>query len=344
MNIPPETMGAHRCALASATSRPLDEPGLLPDAHPAGRRRRPDRLAWLPGPVRALLSAAVYIGNTLVWTLPLLGIALLKWLFPLQIWRRFCDRLLNGIAGGWISVNNLNLRLMNRIRWVVDGVEGVQSNGWHLVVANHQSWVDILVLQKIFHRRIPFLKFFLKKELIWVPVLGLAWWALDFPFVKRYSKAKLSRRPHLRGKDIAITRKACRKFKTIPVSIMNFVEGSRFSPEKREHQQSPYRHLLKPKSGGVALVLATLGDRIDTILDVTIVYPGGAPRFWDLLCGRIDEVRVCVQPLEVPEVARTDENGNPRDRKGFQEWLNDMWKEKDRLIDGMLEASASTLL
>ncbi len=67
----------------------------------------------------------------------------------------------------------------------MQGVDSLHQRGWYLVSSNHQSWVDILVLQRIFHGRIPFLKFFLKQELIWVPVIGLAWWALDFPFMKR---------------------------------------------------------------------------------------------------------------------------------------------------------------
>ena len=109
---------------------------------------------------------------------------------------------------------------------------------------------------------VPFLKFFLKKELIWVPILGIAWWALDFPFMKRYSAAVLKKRPHLRGKDIEITRQACKKFKSLPVSIMNFVEGTRFTREKHDKQKSPFTHLLKPKAGGIGFVLSTMGEQL----------------------------------------------------------------------------------
>lgn len=291
---------------------------------------------WLPGPVRAIAAFAGYTVNTLFWGLPLLGVALLKLILPIRRWRRFCDWVLNSMAGGWIAVNNLNLRIMNRIRWDVEGLEGIDPRGWHLVIANHQSWVDILVLQKVFHRRIPFLKFFLKKELVWVPVLGLAWWALDFPFVKRYSKSYLRKRPHLRGKDIEITRKACAKFRNIPVSIMNFVEGTRFNKEKHRKQNSPYTHLLKPKSGGVALVLTTMGDRISSILDVTIVYPGGVRSFWEMLCGRLDEVRVCVNPIPAASVLESDKGDHSTSPVPFRKWMNDLWEEKDRQITAML--------
>ena len=56
--------------------------------------------------------------------------------------------------------------------WDVEGVETLDRSEWYLVLANHQSWVDIAVLQRIFHRKIPFLKFFIKKELLWLPILG----------------------------------------------------------------------------------------------------------------------------------------------------------------------------
>jgi 1-acyl-sn-glycerol-3-phosphate acyltransferase len=128
----------------------------------------------------------------------------------------------------------------------------LEAKGHYLVLSNHQSWVDILILQKVFNRRIPFMRFFLKQQLIWVPMLGLAWWALDFPFMQRHTKSQLQKRPELAGQDIAATRKACEKFLGKPVSIMIFPEGTRFTPAKHAQQQSPFQHLLKPKSGGMA--------------------------------------------------------------------------------------------
>jgi 1-acyl-sn-glycerol-3-phosphate acyltransferase len=151
--------------------------------------------------------------------------------------------------------------------------------GWYLVNCNHQSWADILVLQHLLTRRIPLLKFFLKQQLVWVPVMGLAWWALDFPFMRRHSDDVLKAHPELRAKDQESTRLACEKFALIPTSVMNFCEGTRFTLAKHQRQQSPYRHLLRPKAGGIALALNVMGDKFRAILDVTIVYPDGAPEF-----------------------------------------------------------------
>ncbi|MDJ0889247.1 MAG: acetyltransferase, partial [Desulfobacterales bacterium] len=161
--------------------------------------------------LRGLFALSVYTLNTLFWCVFLFSAAMIKLVVPAAGVRCHCSTVLNFIAVRWIAFNNINMRLISRIRIRARGIEALRAGNWYLVISNHQSWVDILVLQNIFHRRIPFLKFFIKKELIWMPVLGLAWWALDFPFVKRYSRQTLARKPHLRGHDIEITRKACAK-------------------------------------------------------------------------------------------------------------------------------------
>jgi 1-acyl-sn-glycerol-3-phosphate acyltransferase len=256
---------------------------------------------------------------------------------PLESWMKVCTRLLNAIAENWIWVNTLNQRLMaSKTRLEIQGAEMLDRSEWYLVLANHQSWVDILVLQRIFHRKIPFLKFFIKNQLLWFPVLGQAWWAMDFPFVKRYTKSELQKKPHLKGKDLEITRNACQKFKTIPISIMNFVEGTRFTNEKHHRQQSPYSHLLKPKAGGIALVLNSMGEQIDRILDVTIVYPDGVTNFWALLCGKVRKIKVRVRSLPVSAEQVGDYTNDAHYRAGLQRWLNNIWAEKNRYIEEVM--------
>ena len=291
----------------------------------------------LPDVIRGSLSLALYILNTIFWCIPLFVLALAKAAVPMESWKRGCSRMLNAIAENWIWVNNQNQTLMaGNTRWKVQGLEALERSEWYLVLANHQSWVDILVLQRIFHRKIPFLKFFIKKELFWFPVLGQAWWAMDFPFVKRYTKSVLQKKPHLKGKDLAITRKACKKFKTMPISIMNFVEGTRFTNEKHRRQQSPYAHLLKPKAGGIAFVLGSLGEQIHRVLDVTIVYPHGVTNFWALLCGKIGEIKVRVRSLPVSAELLGDYSNDEPFRAGLQRWLNNIWAEKNQYIEEMM--------
>jgi 1-acyl-sn-glycerol-3-phosphate acyltransferase len=295
----------------------------------------------VPGPLKGVLSFAGFVVNTIFWVIPIFITAFLKFIIPLKTWHKLCDSVLNRLASNWIAVNNMNLLLVGGARWDVHGLEGLKTDEWYLVVANHQSWVDILILQKIFHRKIPFLKFFLKKELFWVPVLGLAWWALDFPFMKRYSKYFLEKNPHLKGKDIEITRKACKKFETIPVSIMNFMEGTRFTNGKHKKQGSPYQHLLRPKSGGIAFALSAMGDQLNSIVDVTIVYPQGVGTFWDLICGRIRGVSVRVKLIPIVDEIRGDYFNDREFRQRFQDWINAWWGDKDEQIELLLNQSLS---
>jgi len=263
-------------------------------------------------------------------------VAAAKAAVPVEAWMRKCNRMLNAIAENWIWVNNQNQKLVGNTSWDIQGLENLDRSEWYLVLANHQSWVDIVVLQRIFHRKIPFLKFFIKKELLWLPILGQAWWAMDFPFVKRYTKSYLQKKPHLKGKDMEITRKACKKFKKIPISIMNFVEGTRFTDEKHRRQQSPYDHLLRPKAGGIAFVLGSMGEQIHRVLDVTIVYPDGLSSFWALLCGKIRKIKVRVRTLPVSPELLGDYANDRHFRTGLQHWLNNIWEEKNRSIEEMM--------
>ena len=286
--------------------------------------------------LRGLTSLLGYFCNTIFWCTPLFALTILKFLIPIKNFRSWCSRILTSLATNWVGTNTINQRLFSKTSLEVQGVQELSLNEKYLVLANHQSWVDILVLQRIFHRKIPFLKFFLKKELIWFPVLGQAWWALDFPFMKRYSKQFLKKKPHLRGKDLEITRKACEKFKASPISIMNFVEGTRFTTQKHKIQQSPYRSLLKSKAGGVGYVLTSMGEQLNAILDVTIVYPKNIKNFWAFLCGDIREIKVRVKQLPVTADLLGDYTSDRSFRTRFHRWLNELWKEKDQSIQEML--------
>lgn len=299
------------------------------------------------GYLRAGLGIALIVVNTLAHTSLLFAVALIKFLVPIAPFRRAISQVLVKIAESWIAINSTFLRTLARTKIHVDGLENPRRDGCYLVLCNHQSWVDIPVLQKVFNRRIPFMRFFLKRQLIWVPVLGLAWWALDFPFMRRYSKETLAAHPELRGRDIDETRKACEKFSAIPVSIMNFVEGTRFTPAKHDRQQSPYAHLLKPRTGGVALVIESMGEMLDAIIDVTLMYPRGRPTFGDLLCGRVREVHAQVQARPVPAaLLHGDYQNDGEFRLHFQAWMNGLWAEKDALIgrSGDCETSLASSL
>lgn len=277
--------------------------------------------------------------STVLHVVPLLVIALLKAVLPVDRLRRASNPALTAIAESWIGFNGWMFEHLTPTHLHLEIDSALQRDGHYLMLANHQSWVDILVMQKVFNRRIPLMRFFLKRQLFWVPLLGLAWWALDFPFMGRYTKKQIARRPELAGRDIIATRRACEKFRSIPVSIVNFVEGTRYTPDKSARQSSPYRHLLKPKSGGVAFVLDAMGGGLHAILDVTIAYPDGVPSLLDLLNGRIREVRLHVRERDIPQELLAGDYQNDRAfRVRFQHWMNQIWEEKDADVERLLEA------
>ena len=286
--------------------------------------------------MNGVIAITLMFINTLIWAVPVHALALTKLLIRCESWQRICARALMGTVNGWIWGIITALRLTQKTRYRIQGLHGLSRSEWYFINCNHQSWSDILVLLITFHGHVPFFKFFLKKELFWIPLLGTAWWALDYPFMERYSKSFLERNPHLKGKDLQTTRKVCEKYRHTPVSILNFIEGTRFTPEKHAQQHSPYRHLLMPKSGGFAFALAAMDGRISSVLDVTIVYPSGKFDFWDYLCGRLQDIDVNVKKITLPpDILSGDYQNDPVFRDRFQAWVRSIWEEKDRIIDAI---------
>lgn len=288
--------------------------------------------------LRGLLAGFLMCFNTALICLPLFLVALLKLLIPLSGWRTLCNHLLDGLSACWISVNRLWVRAPERV--IGDDLPLAEVR-WCLVTCNHQSWADIFLAQRLLNRRLPQMKFFLKQELIWVPVVGLCWWALDYPFMKRYSREQLKKNPKKLGKDLETARNACRKFSDRPVAIFNFMEGTRFTTEKHRRQRSPFQHLLKPKVGGTGLALDVMGAQLDTLVDLTIHYRGEVPGFWDFLCGRYGEVTIQIALKEIPEELRgRDYNSDSDFRHRLQRWIQQLWEDKDRVL-GELDTTAA---
>jgi len=288
-------------------------------------------------------AAALFIItiSTIVLSTLVCLLGLLKFLAPTAKLRARVRYWLASLVELWTAINNAVLFLFRATSWDVEIPESLDYRGCYIVSCNHQSWVDILVLQRCFNRKLPLLRFFLKKELFWVPFMGLAWWSLDFPFMQRYSKEQVRKKPSLQGKDLENARKACEKFREIPVAMMSFPEGTRFSEQKRLESNSPYQNLLKPRIGGIGQVLYALNDQLDGLVDVTIVYPGkseGAPppTFWELVSGQIPKIVVRARKRDIPPELLGREFRRDREFRGeLQTWMDMQWQEKDALIQSI---------
>ena len=283
----------------------------------------------------ALIGVTAFIFvllNTLFWCIFLLSFAVLKLLLPIESWKIYFTKLIIFIGECWIFCNKAWINLLHKPKWKVNGFQKLDSKNWYLVTANHQSWADIFVLQSITNRNIPMLKFFMKDVLKWVPIIGLAWWALDMPFLKRYTKDQLEKNPKLRGRDIEQMKKSFGRYSRYPVSIFSFAEGTRFTEDKKLKQKSPYQKLLLPKTGGIALALSTM-PYIKSFINFTIKYDSEHRTFWKFLCGKMNDVTVEVEIIEIPESFFGNDYLNDESfRQEIKDWLNQIWLKKDKLL------------
>jgi len=282
----------------------------------------------------ALSALALLTLVTLAMLVPMLPLALLKLLLPGRRLRRLCSHGLMGCAETWGELTRRVYAALLPTVWDVRGGEALRRDTSYLLVCNHQSWVDIPALLVALNRKTPFFRFFVKRELVWLPLLGLAFWALDYPLMRRHTRTYLEKHPEKRGDDLRSTRRACERFRDIPVTIVNYLEGTRFTPAKQAQQSSPYRYLLRPKTGGVAFVLAALGGQLDALLDVTVVYPGRRiPGFWQLLSGQLPRVIVDIRSHALdPSLWQGDYQNDPEFRQHLQDWVSRLWAEKDARI------------
>lgn len=284
---------------------------------------------------KGLTVGSVITGSTFFHGPPVLALGLTK-LFKKS--KKVDDTNIN-ITNSWLSVNNWLIdHVLPETQWDITVDENLDLNmqGRYLMTCNHQSWVDTTVNQYFGLTRMPLTRFFTKWELIFIPFVGQAFKILGFPMMKRHTKEQIAKNPELKTRDMEEARKACEQLLSQPFTLLNYLEGTRFTPEKHAQQQSPFTNLLKAKAGGLALALNILGDKIDALVDMTIVYPDGAPGYGEFWLGEVPRIVVNMRKIEIPEWVL---GGNYEDdaeyRERFQNWVDDLWTEKDQLISAI---------
>ena len=282
---------------------------------------------WFVG----ILTFATMFVALIFWFTAMLPGILLK-LLPVYGLQRLASRYCVWAARNWVGSNQLIYRLLHDVASPVAYGEvefnaSLDPRRSYLLLSNHQSWADILILFDVFHAKTPFLRFFLKRDLLWVPIIGLVCWAMDFPFMTRKSSAA----------DRETTRKACAVYRHDPVTVVNFLEGTRFTEAKRLAKRSPYQRLLRPKTGGLAYSLDAMGEQFAGFLDVTVCYqPTERNLLWSWLCGEQGHVRVVVDLIPVPaELLHGDYDRDPDYRARCQTWVNGLWQRKDARLEAL---------
>lgn len=237
------------------------------------------------------------------------------------------------IPTSWAFFNFCCIKLSTLGKLEIHGASNLSRKEWYILISNHQSWIDILVLSGVFALKAPPIKFFMKKELLWqLPIAGVCCYVLGYPFMERHTRADIRKNPALKGKDIETTKQACQKFRKLPTTVINFAEGTRFTQQKHDKQQSPFHHLLKPKAGGTAIVMNELHDCLAGVLNVTINYDADNISFFNLISGNIRKLSVYYEILPIePSLL-----GNYYEDRGYrsviQHWFNRIWERKDALI------------
>jgi len=204
--------------------------------------------------VRAALVLAYITCNLIFWIMPLLVLVVLKWVVPISSVRTGIYGIMAWIYRAAVQMNGWILFQGLKIQLDLTGTRQICPDTFYLALCNHQSWSDIFILQHLLNRKAPIMKFLVKKELMYLPVVGLICWAYDFPFLNRGKKKNKRSGKFNRVNDSQALNKSLAQFLRSSATIMNFAEGTRFTPLKAKKQHSPYQYLLKPKAGGIIAI------------------------------------------------------------------------------------------
>lgn len=293
---------------------------------------------WLPNWLNGLIVGCVLFANLIIFGALVLTLGLVKLVLPIPV----VSKLLHSAYKGWCKGNHLGLWLgCNNIKVNISGE--VNANSWYLLISNHISWLDIAVLSSL--DALPAPKFFLKDELKYVPFIGTGAWAMGMPFMKRVTKAQLAKNPNLKGLDVERTKRSCRNFRHHPTTIVNFVEGTRFTAQKHQHQQSPFQHLLKPKAGGTAFALEVLNEQFDAMLNTSLVYSGQSDHVCrNILKGELESIHITIEVMPINTQMIGSYQTDKAFRTQFQQYLNNLWTVKDKQLSAIHIQQASTEL
>nr|WP_210009357.1 acyltransferase [Aquirhabdus parva] len=288
---------------------------------------------------RGTLMGAAITANTFTFGPPVLAVGLARSLIPQKLAGQRLDELAVTLTNQWLHFNSWLIdRALPDIEWQLTmPTTDLSLEKQYLLICNHQSWVDTTVMQYIGLPRMPLTRFFTKWELIFIPFLGLAFKILGFPMMKRHSKEAIAKNPALKQQDLLEAKRACENLLNRPFTLLNYLEGTRFTEKKHAAQKSPYANLLKPKAGGIGLALQILGQQVDGLLDMTIVYPDGIPGYTDFWMGRVRRIGVDLREIQIPAwVLAGDYEEDPQFRQQFQDWVAGLWENKQQTINQML--------
>lgn len=251
------------------------------------------------------------MANLLIGFCVLVPIAIVSLLLPFEFVSRACFFLVKHLYRWCVWVDSFWMQQVVGIKLSVDGE--ANTHPAPVVICNHQSWFDIPLIQDVISKDGPMIKFLIKQELAWVPIIGWICLVLDFPRLNR------SKQIGDRKADFSIIEKTTKSHGK-QGALLIFPEGTRYTANKHLSQASPYQHLLKPKAGGMKIIKKNT-DPATPLIDITINYGEKQPHIWRCLHGNPRHIHINIEHFTLAQL------------DNVEEWLNQRWQEKDTILN-----------
>ena len=243
----------------------------------------------------------------------------------------------------WFSFAASCIEYVGGVRYEVFGDDVPRNFGGDtcvVVVCNHHCRLDWLFLWPLAlrHGRCGALHIMLKDSLKHVPLFGWAMQAFGFSFLGRVDRASdVDAIKGRLGAELGAAKGGA------PVYALLFPEGTDLSPSNLKKARAygltldpPRRwsRVLVPKGAGLAAAIEALGDALDAVYDVTLLYETQDGK-------RPDEQSMCLRgvfPVAVKaSVKRHARSELPRamrvgDAAATKLWLLDKWALKEEAI------------
>jgi 1-acyl-sn-glycerol-3-phosphate acyltransferase len=266
----------------------------------------------------ALASASIVfiVVQLSFWCLLLTPITLLRLAIPRA--GRSCHYISVSIYRSAVRANTWWLQNVIGVAWNCPSLP-LDRDSSAVVICNHRSWCDVLLAQDILTNQGPIVKFLAKRELAFVPILGLIIFAFNFPLLKRRTKPGVSDATRRTADQARVTRAALQLLHE-PAAILIFVEGTRYTDEKNRASGQDFLALLPPRVGGFAAVVAVLRESEARVIDVTLHFNPHVS-FWQFIGGVHTKILIEAQSYAIAEI--------PRD---ITAWLQERWRLKDAAL------------
>ena len=278
------------------------------------------------------IVTVIYISSVLAFGVLILVLISIPRMLPVNAVKKYITAISNEIGNAIVWFLKITLGFIHRPKWQIDYPANISTKSWYIGMSNHMSWADIFVLLFIGNYKLPLLKFFMKKELKWIPIIYLVHKTIDMPFLNRHKPGEAQNDPDLKARNFENARDAAKKFTRYPTTAFSFVEGTRYTETKNNIQLSPYDDLLKPKIG--ALVTAFSGmPMVEELIDFTIIYKTPKRSAWDFACGEMREAKIIIRSYKIPKfIKESDDMDSVKYKNQFRLFINDIWLEKQKLI------------